>query len=785
MVLYLTSSFIPYKVQGAREKAEPLDNYGFFDELKTEWPKDAKLLYVPCNPEKVKENGKKRQIILDIFASANLSVSECKTLTEEDSANDMVAWSDVIFLASGHAPSQLAFMKRIGLKEALSGYDGVIIGQGAGAMNAAFYVYHTPELEGEAVDPNYVRFSDGLDLTNIQIIPHRDYIRERSVDGLNLIDDIVIPDSFGCKFYLISDGSYFKVKNGETSFFGKGEVIEDGVIYPVKPGKIIPFMSYVEQPVIRSLISEGYDMIFAVEKNEERCEVYHLDMSFWGIFTESRFDYKEICKRLSQTLVKEEQEIFLEQVRISSIQEELAKRGEFVRTVHVDYEDGRRAKNIRAKEVPGYPDWLMIIYIDITSVLDYDWMTDEYARTGFLDRAKLFLSELHRDDHYSLVFANVKGLKAVNELFGNQKGDLVIFQTRDALRKYLHPVLMGRLEGDNFALITADENLVEKNIKSMCRQVFRTESIKYSYEIYCGIFRITNPRVGISAILDGAKLAEKSIRNNKRNQLFAYYDDSMKENYVKQRFLLSDFERALADNEFMPYYQPIVNAKTGEIVSAEMLIRWQHRDLGMVSPGDFIPIIESEGKTAILDKFMLESGIDFIERCYAAGKMAVPCAINLSRVDFYDSLFMENIFESIKGKKIEPAMVRFEVTESAYADLETKALEYLGKLKKHGIQILLDDYGSGMSSLSMLETFDFDIIKLDIGFIRKIGINKKSESIIISTIKLAHSIGAKVTAEGVENEKQLKFLQDADCDYIQGFYFYKPLPEAEFEKLLK
>ncbi|WP_196805252.1 EAL domain-containing protein [Butyrivibrio sp. AD3002] len=762
-----------------------MDNYGFFDELKTEWPKDAKLLYVPCNPEKVKENGKKRQIILDIFASANLSVSECKTLTEEDSANDMVAWSDVIFLASGHAPSQLAFMKRIGLKEALSGYDGVIIGQGAGAMNAAFYVYHTPELEGEAVDPNYVRFSDGLDLTNIQIIPHRDYIRERSVDGLNLIDDIVIPDSFGCKFYLISDGSYFKVKNGETSFFGKGEVIEDGVIYPVKPGKIIPFMSYVEQPVIRSLISEGYDMIFAVEKNEERCEVYHLDMSFWGIFTESRFDYKEICKRLSQTLVKEEQEIFLEQVRISSIQEELAKRGEFVRTVHVDYEDGRRAKNIRAKEVPGYPDWLMIIYIDITSVLDYDWMTDEYARTGFLDRAKLFLSELHRDDHYSLVFANVKGLKAVNELFGNQKGDLVIFQTRDALRKYLHPVLMGRLEGDNFALITADENLVEKNIKSMCRQVFRTESIKYSYEIYCGIFRITNPRVGISAILDGAKLAEKSIRNNKRNQLFAYYDDSMKENYVKQRFLLSDFERALADNEFMPYYQPIVNAKTGEIVSAEMLIRWQHRDLGMVSPGDFIPIIESEGKTAILDKFMLESGIDFIERCYAAGKMAVPCAINLSRVDFYDSLFMENIFESIKGKKIEPAMVRFEVTESAYADLETKALEYLGKLKKHGIQILLDDYGSGMSSLSMLETFDFDIIKLDIGFIRKIGINKKSESIIISTIKLAHSIGAKVTAEGVENEKQLKFLQDADCDYIQGFYFYKPLPEAEFEKLLK
>jgi EAL domain-containing protein (putative c-di-GMP-specific phosphodiesterase class I) len=105
-------------------------------------------------------------------------------------------------------------------------------------------------------------------------------------------------------------------------------------------------------------------------------------------------------------------------------------------------------------------------------------------------------------------------------------------------------------------------------------------------------------------------------------------------------------------------------------------------------------------------------------------------------------------------------------------------------MRKQGIKILLDDYGSGMSSLSMLETFDFDIIKLDLGFIRKIGINEKAESIIVSTIQLAHSIGAKVTAEGVETEKQLKFLQNADCDYIQGFYYYKPMPEKDFEALL-
>ena len=111
-------------------------------------------------------------------------------------------------------------------------------------------------------------------------------------------------------------------------------------------------------------------------------------------------------------------------------------------------------------------------------------------------------------------------------------------------------------------------------------------------------------------------------------------------------------------------------------------------------------------------------------------------------------------------------------------------MDFLSKIKKQGIQILLDDFGSGMSSLSMLESFDFDIIKLDIGFIRKIGINSKAEDIIESTIKLAHSIGAKVTAEGVETEKQFKFLQEAECDYIQGYLFYKPMPEKEFAEII-
>ncbi len=788
MVVYLTSSFIQYQKEGPYKKLPPLESYGFWEDLKKEWPKTAKLLYVPCDPDNTETNEFQKKQILDAFENYDLHVKETIMLKEQSGKplKELVNWADVIYLAGGHAPTQLEFVKRIGLKESLLSYNGIVIGLSAGSVTAAYNAYLMPELPGEASDPSYVRFSEGLDLTNIQMIPHAEDMKTKKIDGKDFIKDIVIPDSYGRRFYLITDGSYFKVKDGKTTFSGVGEIIEDGEMLPLKEGTIIPYMGYFEQTVVKSLLKDGYDMVVGVHKKTEVCEVYYLSEHLKKIFESTRLRYTDLAFKVAQYVVDDEKQAFLDQVRIPVILEELKDRGNFVRTVHIVTPNGRRAKNIRVREVPGYPDWFIIVIFDITTALDHDWMTDEYARQGFLERARLFMTELNDDENYSLVYTNVKGFKAVNELFGDRNGDLVIFQTRDVLRKYLKPVIMGRLESDHFVLITADDNLKDKNLKAMCSQVFKIESKEYNYEIRCGIYSIWNTDMEITQLIAGAKLAEKTIgnRRGKGNRLYAYYDDVMKENYVKQRFLLSDFERALTDNEFEPYYQPIVAVTNGEVVSAEMLIRWRHKDLGMVSPADFVPIVEAEGKTSVLDGFMVNRGIDFISQQNAEGKKAVPCAINLSRVDFYDFAFIENIFERIKEKKIDPTMIRFEVTESAYADLESKAIDYLKKMRKQGIKILLDDYGSGMSSLSMLETFDFDIIKLDLGFIRKIGINDKAEAIIVSTINLAHSMGATVTAEGVETDKQFRFLRDAGCDYIQGYLFYKPMPEEDFKNLL-
>lgn len=153
-------------------------------------------------------------------------------------------------------------------------------------------------------------------------------------------------------------------------------------------------------------------------------------------------------------------------------------------------------------------------------------------------------------------------------------------------------------------------------------------------------------------------------------------------------------------------------------------------------------------------------------------------------MDFYDTNLLDYLKQQFQSEENVANMIKLEITESAYATLESHALTFLEEMKKLNLSILLDDFGNGMSSLSTLELYDFDIIKLDMGFIRRIGHNTKTEAIIRHTIGLAHTLGAKVVAEGVETKEQLDFLQSVDCDMIQGYYFYKPMPEEEFLRLL-
>ena len=786
MITFLTSSFLPYtSMEAPYEVHKAYPDNGFVEMLKEVWPEKCRLLFFTSDPDEHAETDYRAKEIYDVLSASGLSLGEMRIMDHRQTASlpELVDWADCIFLAGGHAPTQLRYMKQCGLKEALRDFDGIVLALSAGSVNAADAAYIPPEREGETEDPLYECFTEGLGLTAVQMIPHRTFMLQLILDGKRYIDEVVMPDSYGRRFYLIEDGSFFRIRDGFTEFFGTGEILEDGCRKPIRTGIIIPVSSAVDARNWATVARDGFDCVMTVDKERAECFYYHIGDRIADTLRDMGCGYEDFLQRFVRAVVEEEQESFLDQLRITCVEEEIKARGNFVRTIHVNTENGRRAKNMRAHFIPGDDRRLLVTLFDITTALDHDWMTDEYARTGFLEQSLHIIAHTPKETALALLYTNVKGFKAVNELFGNQSGDMVIFQTRDALREHLAPLILGRLESDHFVMLVEKDRLTEENLSRLAHQTYQKENKRFHFVIRCGIYEIRDRSVTVEHMIDRAKLAEKSIREE-HGGIYARYDEVVRENYVRQRMLLSDMKSAMESDEFKPYYQPVVDAKTGRIVSAEMLIRWQHHDLGLVSPGDFIPIIENEGRISTLDFFMMNHALDFTVRRSGEGKGIVPCAVNLSRIDFYDAFFMDHILGRFARDPALAALVRVEVTESAYADLEKNALDYLNEMKKIGIQILLDDFGSGMSSLATLETFVFDIVKLDMGFIRKIGMSDKAEAIIETTIHLSHALGARVTAEGVETEQQLAFLRKAGCDYIQGYYFFRPMPEAEFVALL-
>lgn len=792
MVVFLTSSFVEYQPK-EEYVPKPLDEFNSFgDNLRRYWKENSNFLVFTSDPQDTVMTDHVVEEMYDAFTLAGFSLGEIRSFdyrsigaeeTAKEALKKAMQWADVFFLAGGHCPTENAFMKECDLKSLIHNpdvFDGIFIGLSAGSVNAAEDVYLIPELKGESIDPEFVRFTDGLGLTDINMLPHSQHMETVMLDGKHMIDDIVSGDSSGREIYVIPDGTYFMIRNGMTEFFGTGKIMENGVTRPLKSGMIH------SDKMLRAMATDYYEWIVELNPQSGKIKCYYISpfLLSKGIFPVNIDTYEELCRIYTDLLVvKDEKIAALEQLAISIVLDEIKEKKSYVRTIHIDTEDGVRAESIRIKRIADDENRLLVCLTDISMILDRDWMTDQYSRSGFLSKAEKWLKEQDAPEAYSVVYTNIQGFKAVNDLLGTFCGDMVIFQVRDALIQELKPVMIARLESDHFALITKNEYLTEETMEKLCYQFYEEDSKRMPIVIQCGIYHMERNRRNILYMLDRAKLAEHSISSD-HGLAYAVCDQKMSDDYVNQRVLVSEIDGALERGEFQTYYQPVVDTMTGEIVSAEALIRWKHAERGMISPGQFIPIFEKEGLITKIDSFMVKRALEFNIERLRQGKKVVPFAINLSRVDFYDTKLMDTIKDMLKKQENVRELLKLEVTESAYAVLENDAISFLEDMKKLGISLLLDDFGSGMSSLSTLESFEFDVIKLDMGFINKIGKSIKAEGIIKHTIGLSHDIGAKVVAEGVETKEQLTFLQEAGCDMIQGYYFYRPMSEEEFSKLL-
>lgn len=537
--------------------------------------------------------------------------------------------------------------------------------------------------------------------------------------------------------------------------------------------------------IFDTLVSKYYDLVIEYNTENGLVEFLRISDAFLerGITPEKINSFDELNQHfVKEMIVPEEREVYMEQITLPYIVEETKIKECYVRTVHINTSDGIKAESLRITPIQD-TNCFLICLTDISMILDRDWMTDEYSRSGFISKLNQLLKEPEYQKGYSVIYTNIQGFKAINDILGTHSSDMIIFQACSSILKELKPVLIARLESDHFAVFTKTTNITDERMNHFCHKCYTEGTKRLSYKIRCGVYNIDNHTKKIQHMLDRAKIAEKSISNNQRIP-YAICNEQLSQEYLDQRFYIAELDSALKNGEFIAYYQPIVDANTYEIVSAEALIRWEHSERGIISPAQFIPVFEKEGLTSKIASFMINSILDFNIQRLSNGKKTIPCSVNLSRIDFYDTNLLELLKQKLKSQENVSEMLKLEITESAYATLEAGAFSFLEEMQKLNLSVMLDDFGNGMSSLSTLEFYDFDVIKLDMGFIRRIGKNPKTEAIINHIIGLSHAMGAKVVAEGVEYKEQLEFLQSVDCDMIQGYYFYKPMPAKDFEKLI-
>ena len=386
---------------------------------------------------------------------------------------------------------------------------------------------------------------------------------------------------------------------------------------------------------------------------------------------------------------------------------------------------------------------------------------------------------------FEIMFFDIKNFKAVNELTGLENGDRVLCQFyQELIQAPFEPLAVARIEADHFACLSRRQGDTYDYMDKLCDQKFEQNGKLFRMQVHCGIFHIEENPMSVSGMIDRARMAETS-NGDEYGRSYVVYDTTMKTAYIDYAEISSELTSSMENGDFKVYYQPIMDVRTGRIASAEALVRWVHPEKGSIFPSVFIPVLEKNGYISKLDMYVVRHVQQLQKERLKAGFKVVPISVNLSRIDFYDEAMMKEIQTSLKNGEFSGEMTRFEITESSYAAMESRSLALVDMMRKQGVKILMDDFGKGYSSLALLQNCEFDILKIDMDFVRQIGKNPKTRSILHAIIEMAHQLDLKVVAEGVETSEQLEFLRQHGCDYIQGYYYFRPLPEREFVEILE
>lgn len=454
---------------------------------------------------------------------------------------------------------------------------------------------------------------------------------------------------------------------------------------------------------------------------------------------------------------------------------------------------------LKYKEEDGVPVY-RIVNIDVTEsrenellieqkneelryLLEHDALTGLYNRSTFCRKTADFLRQ-NPNGTYNMVQFDIERFKVINELYGNFMGDRILLLIAEGLQKCLKDKgTYGRLEADHFAVCLPAGTEELQYVREQMDKSLASVKIEQKINLYYGVYTVEDRDMSVDLMCGRANLALRTVKGNS-NRSYAVYNDELHQVVLSEQQLTNSMEEALLQRQFEVYYQPVVDLKTGEVVSAEALVRWNHPEKGMVSPGFFIPFFEHNGFIIKLDAYIREEVCRNIMELGRRGLNCVPVSVNVSRLEFYDPNLCRSIIDLTERYRLEPGMMRLEITESAYTDNPQQLLAAMKELQNYGFQVLMDDFGSGYSSLNMLKDVPVDILKMDMKFLENQGISGRGPEILASLVRMAKKLGMHTIAEGIETKEQGDFLRSVGCEYGQGYYYARPMPADAFTNLL-
>ena len=419
---------------------------------------------------------------------------------------------------------------------------------------------------------------------------------------------------------------------------------------------------------------------------------------------------------------------------------------------------------------------------EVVSFVDNDSLTGLFNRESFYRKASRLIRD-NPDVEYEIMYLDVYSFKVINDLFTMETGNLVL-----KTAAYYFNVLTsnggicGRVESDHFVLCVPRGQVRIEQLLEGIDSTMLSLGISHNIVFYAGIYDVENTYMPLEQMCDRARLAMNTVKGSKLHR-YAYYDEKMRQLMLEEQMIVRDMEFALQEKQFSVYLQPVYDAETGKIASAEALVRWQHPSQGIISPGKFIPVFERNGFIVRLDRYVWEMVCEFMAELREATGFLLPVSVNVSRLNLYNLDLLDFLMGLIRKYDLSPEYLHLEITEAAYTQDSHQLIEEVEMFRQNGFKVSLDDYGKGYSPLSMLKELPMDTLKVDIGFMKRGDKAARGARIMEGVVEMARELGLDVIIEGVETKEDRAFVTKMGARLIQGYFYAKPMPREAFVEL--